>query len=162
MDILHLCPNGAVPHVCPFVQLSMPLAGGFSSNPTHSHIRSSGYGLHKCTSAQMCQCTSVPVLSAPVHNCTCAPVHKCSIVHKCTSAPVLQCTCAPVHLQTRSEMKTKSSAPNIAPCTCLGLDLSAPLSPLQSMSQFHPLPLILRSSYLLCNLASFFWNDGLN
>ena len=78
-------------------------------------------------------------------------------VLQCTCAPVLQCTCKLV-------LKWKQNRPHqiLHPGTCLGLDLSAPLSPLQNMSQFHPAPLVLRSSYLLCNLVSFFWNDGLN
>ena len=78
-------------------------------------------------------------------------------MHQCTSVPVLS---APVHLQTRSKQNRPHQI--LHPGTCLGLDLSAPLSPLQNMSQFHPPPLVLRSSYLLCNLVSFFWNDGLN
>ena len=123
--ILTFCNSAPCLYIC--TTMSMPLAGGFSSNPTHSHIRSSGYGLHKCTSAQVFQCW------------------------------VLQCTCKLV-------LKWKQNRPHqiLHPGTCLGLDLSAPLSPLQSMSQFHPPPLVLRSSYLLCNLVSFFWNDGLN
>ena len=70
------------------------------------------------------QVASLPI--QPTHTsgpldmgCTNAPVHKCSSA-ECSSAHVHMCSSAPVHLQTRSEMKTKSSAPNIAPWHLLG------------------------------------------
>ena len=96
--ILTFCNSGPCLYICTIVHaIGRWLL--FQSNPlTHQILW--------IWAAQMHQCTSVPVLSAPVHKCRNAPVHKCSS--------------APVHLQTRSEMKTKSSAPNIAPWHLLG------------------------------------------